>query len=52
MKMKFDEIMIMLYNACYEVFDGDVKGHEETLIQCATQIYMAQMNKNKTGEQI
>lgn len=45
--MTFDEIMIMIHNACCKVFINGAKGHEETVIQCATQIYVAQMNENK-----
>lgn len=49
--MTFNEIMIMLHNACCKVFYSGDKGREETLIQCATQIYIAQMNKNEAGDQ-
>ena len=49
--MTLDEIMIMMHNACCEVFYTGTKGREETIIQCATQIYIAQMNRNKAGEQ-
>ena len=40
----------MIHNACCKVFYNGDKGHEETVIQCATQIYIAQMNENKAGD--
>ena len=49
--MTYKEIMTMIYNACHNVFYNGGKGNEETIIQCATQIYIAQMNGNKAGEQ-
>lgn len=49
--MTYKEIMTMIHNACHNVFYNGDKGHEETVIQCATQIYIAQMNENKAGEQ-
>ena len=49
--MTYKEIMTMIHNACCKVFYNGDKGHEETVIQCATQIYIAQMNENKAGEQ-
>ena len=47
--MTFNEILKMIHNACIETFDGD-KGRKEIVIQCATQIYIAQMGKNEVKE--
>lgn len=45
--MTFDEIVKMVTKACIRNFYGGYKGHEDAVIQCATQIYIAQMNKNE-----
>lgn len=44
--MTLREIMIMTTNACVKCF-GNTSGCREAIIQCATQIYIAQMNKNE-----
>ena len=38
----FKEIMIMITNACNDVFYSGSKGMGEKIIECATQIYIAQ----------
>lgn len=45
--MSFDEIVKMVTRACIRNFRGGYGNHEEAIIQCATQIYIAQMNKNE-----
>ena len=45
--MTFDEIVKMVTRACIRTFRGGYGNHEEAIIQCATQIYIAQMNKNE-----
>lgn len=45
--MTFDEIVKMVTKACLKNFYKGYGGHEEVIIQCATQIYIAQMNKNE-----
>lgn len=45
--MTFDEIVKMVTRACIRTFHGGYGNHEEAIIQCATQIYIAQMNKNE-----
>lgn len=43
---RFDEILRMVVNACRDVFYSGGKGHEKTVIECATQIYIAQMKED------
>lgn len=45
--MTYYEILRMVAKACIEGMRTGYKGHEDAVIQCATQIYIAQMNKNK-----
>ena len=45
--MTFDEIVRMVIRACFRNFYKGYGDHEEAIIQCATQIYIAQMNKNE-----
>lgn len=45
--MTFDEIVRMVIRACSRNFYKGYGNHEEAIIQCATQIYIAQMNKNE-----
>ena len=50
----YDEIMGMIINACNNYFYSGAKDKEKTVIECATQIYVAQMNirilKERGGE--
>ena len=50
----YDEIMRMIINACNNHFYSGAKGEEKTVIECATLIYIAQMNtrtpKERGGE--
>lgn len=46
-KMSYDEILRMIINACNNGFYSGVKEIKETVIECATQIYIEQM---KGGE--
>lgn len=45
--MTFQEIMIMVANACVKCFRNGTSGCQETVVQCATQIYISQMNKKE-----
>lgn len=45
--MTFDEIVKMVTKACIRNFHRGYGNHEEAIIQCATQIYIAQMNKSE-----
>ena len=45
--MTFDEIVKMVASACFGNIRKGCGDHEEAIIQCATQIYIAQMNKNE-----
>ena len=45
--MTFDEIVKMVASACFRNIRRGCGDHEEAIIQCATQIYIAQMNKNE-----
>lgn len=45
--MSFKEILAMVKWACKDLLYSGDKGHEDVIIQCATQIYIAQMNGNK-----
>lgn len=40
----YDEIMGMIINAGSNYFYSGVKDEKKTVIECATQIYIAQMN--------
>ena len=40
----YDEIMRMIINACNNHFYSGAKDEKKTVIECATQIYIAQMN--------
>lgn len=50
----YDEIMRMIINACNNHFYDVAKDEKKTVIECATQIYIAQMNartlKERGGE--
>lgn len=41
----FKEILTMIEIACKRIFDDGVDNKEDTILQCATQIYIAQMTK-------
>lgn len=45
--MTYYEIVRMVAKACIEGMRTGYKGHEDAVIQCATQIYIAKMNKNE-----
>ena len=51
----YDEIMRMIINACNNNFYSGAKDEKKTVIECATQIYIAQMNtrtpKERVGEE-
>ena len=50
----YDEIMRMIINACNNHFYSGAKDEKKTIIECTTQIYIAQMNtrtpKERGGE--
>ena len=46
----YDEIMRMIINACNNHFYGVAKDEQKTVIECATQIYIAQMNTRTPKE--
>ena len=46
----YDEIMRMIINACNNHFYGVAKDEQKTVIKCATQIYIAQMNTRTPKE--
>ena len=46
----YDEIMGMIINACNNYFYSGAKDKEKTVIECATQIYIAQMNTRTPKE--
>ncbi len=49
--MTFREILKMINNACCDVFYTGSDGAKEAIIECATQIYIAQMkNEQNKGE--
>lgn len=45
--MTFDEIVRMITRACLKNIRTGYGNHEDAIIQCATQIYIAQMNEKK-----
>lgn len=46
----YDEIMRMIINACNNHFYGVATDEKKTVIECATQIYIAQMNTRTSKE--
>ena len=46
----YDEIMRMIINACNNNFYSGVKDDKKTVIESATQIYIAQMNTRTLKE--
>lgn len=46
----YDEIMRMIKNACCNHFYSGAKDEKKTIIECATQIYIAQMNNSTPKE--
>lgn len=42
-KKSYDEIMRMIISACNNYFYSGAKDEKRTVIECATQIYIAQM---------
>lgn len=48
-KMTFDEIMAMLLKSCNKRFKESV-GLREKLLDCATQIYIAEMREKNNAE--
>ena len=49
----YNEIMQMIIGACNNNFYSGAKDEKKTVIECATQIYIAQMNctpKERGGE--
>ena len=46
-KNTYNEILEMIVSACKRNFADDVKDKENTIIECATQIYIAQMNMHR-----
>lgn len=49
--MTFQETMRMITSACDRCFLAGAEGCREAIIQCATQIYIAQMEKDKEREE-
>lgn len=47
----FGEILEMVENACSRTFYYGSKGFQETVLKCATEIYIAQMKEAEAGEQ-
>ena len=43
-KKSYDEIIRMIINACNDYFYRCAEDDMKTVIECATQIYIAQMN--------
>ena len=46
----YNEIMGMIINACNNYFYSGAKDKEKTVLECATQIYIAQMNTSTQKE--
>ena len=46
----YNEIMRMIINACNNYFNSDAKDEKKTIIECATQIYIAQINTHTSKE--
>ena len=49
-KREFGEILAMIKNACDNHFRSGLGGLNETIVECATQIYIAQMKESDTDE--
>ena len=50
-KKSFAEILSMVVSACNREFYRGAKEMEDTAVECATQIYIAQMNTTEEGSQ-
>lgn len=48
-KRTYNEILEMIVNACKRNFLDDVEGKEDTIIECATKIYIKEMEVNQNG---
>ena len=51
MNKSFKEILEMVESACSRTFYHGSTGFRETVLKCATEIYIAQMKEDKAGEQ-
>lgn len=51
MNKSFGEILEMVETACERTFYYGSKGFTETVLECATEIYIAQMKEAKADEQ-
>lgn len=51
MNKSFREILEMVESACSRTFYNGSKGFQETVLKCATEIYIAQMKEAEAGEQ-
>lgn len=49
--MNFNEILTMIIDSCVYNFYSGEKGREEKIIECATQIYIKQMEIEKEKKQ-
>lgn len=50
-RLTYKEILQMVESACSQTFYYGSKGFTETVLKCATEIYIAQMKEDKAGEQ-
>lgn len=50
-RLTYKEILQMVKSACSQTFYHGSKGITETVLKCATEIYIAQMKEDKAGEQ-
>lgn len=48
-RLTYKEILQMVESACSQTFYYGSKGFQETVIKCATEIYIAQMKEDKAG---
>ena len=48
-KSSYNEILEMVVNACRRNFPDDIEDKENTIIECATKIYIKQMEVNQNG---
>lgn len=49
-RKSFNEIVTMILNACNHSFYSGTKDIKSTVVECATQIYIAQMGSDNNAE--
>ena len=48
-ELSYEEIVSMIVRVYNRIFNNGIGEHKDKLMECATQIYIAQMNKRTEG---